>query len=205
MEYGSGLQPHDARTVVSAMNNLIPVAESLSQHLSLWAIRLAFVALLLSLWLHLAGRRATDRPVAGLWMFGAILALAHSLGSLWSFHGGSQVAAIESTARQTELLLGFRFGAGLYFNYLFVGLWGLDAVLRMVCPDRYHRMPRWYFVGLASFMALIAFSALVVFKTGWIRAAGWLATGLLAFRWWCCRRRKEADLPSHSEVTKSPS
>lgn len=187
------------------MTNPIPVAESLSQHLSLWAIRLAFLALLISLWMHLAGRRATDRPVARLWLIGAILALAHSLGSLWSFHGGSHMAAVEATASQTELLLGFRFGAGIYFNYLFVGLWGLDAVLRMVCSDRYHRMPRWYFLGLAAFMALIAFSALVVFKTGWIRAAGWLATGLLAFRWWRFRWSKEADLPSHLEVTKSPS
>ncbi|MFN5468393.1 MAG: hypothetical protein ACK5ZC_12925 [Pirellulaceae bacterium] len=187
------------------MTELIPVAESLSQHLSLWAIRLAFVALFLSLWLQMAGRSATDRPVANLWLLGAILALAHSLGSLWSFHGGSQAAAVEATARQTEVLLGFRFGAGLYFNYLFVGLWGLDAVLRKVCPDRYHRMPRWYLLGLACFMTLIAFSALVVFKTGWIRAVGWIATGLLTYRWWRCRRARGSDLPKVSGVTKSTS
>jgi hypothetical protein len=188
-------------TDFSLMIDMIPVAESLSQHLSLWAIRLAFVALFLSLWLQLAGRRATDRPVDRLWLLGAILAMAHSLGSLWSFHGGSQAAAVEATARQTEELLGFRFGEGLYFNYLFVGLWGLDAVLRMVRPDRYHRLPSWYYLGLASFMAMIAFSALVVFKTGWIRAAGWIATGLLAYRWWRCRRMKREDQHAHSGVT----
>jgi hypothetical protein len=170
------------------MTDLIPVAESLSQHLSLWAIRLAFVALFVSLWLQISGRLTTDRLVVGLWLLGAILALAHSLGSLWSFHGGSQSAAIEATAMQTEVLLGFRFGSGLYFTSLFVGLWGLDAVLRLLCPDRYHRMPRWYFLSVACFMALIAFSALVIFKTGWIRVAGWIAAGLLAYRWWRCRQ-----------------
>jgi|694.fasta_scaffold03606_18 hypothetical protein len=205
MKLETTIQPYLVPPDISEMTDLIPVAESLSQHLSLWAIRLAFVLLFLCLWLQMAGRRATDRPVASLWLFGAILALAHSLGSLWSFHGGSQAAAVEATARQTEALLGFRFGAGLYFNYLYVGLWGLDAVLRLVCPDRYHRMPRWYFLGLASFMTMIAFSALVVFKTGWIRAAGGIATGLLAYRWWRCRQVKEADLPSHSGVTKSAS
>jgi hypothetical protein len=130
---------------------------------------------------ELRGIKPTHRTLAMLWLVGACLALGHSFGALFTFHHGSQTEALESTAQQTEKLLGFRFAAGLYINYLFVLVWMLDAVLRLIVPARYDRFPSVYRVVVLGFLVFIAINGAVVFKEGWMRTIGvacvvWLAT-----------------------------
>ena len=139
---------------------------------SLWAIRVAMVIMAAVLIAEFRGATATNRMIAWLWRSGALFAIAHSVGSLMTFHHGSQAAALESTAAQTEQLLGFRFGAGLYVNYLFVVVWLADAALRLIAPSRYALLPTWYRTLVIGFLVFIAINGAIVFKTGWIRMVG---------------------------------
>ena len=139
---------------------------------SLWAVRDAMVIMVAVLAAELRGATATNRMIAWLWLSGALFALAHSVGSLMTFHHGSQAAALESTAVQTEQLLGFRFGAGLYVNYLFVVVWLADAAFRLIAPSRYALLPTWYRSLVIGFLVFIAINGAIVFKSGWIRMVG---------------------------------
>ena len=121
---------------------------------------------------ELRGARSTGRLIAWVWLLGALFAMAHSWGALMTFHHGSQEAALKSTAEQTEQLLGFRFGAGLYVNYLFVVVWLADAVFRLLAPSRYILLPNWYRRSVIGFLVFIAINGAIVFKSGWIRIVG---------------------------------
>ena len=121
---------------------------------------------------ELRGARSTGRLITWVWLLGALFAMAHSLGALMTFHHGSQEAALESTAEQTEQLLGFRFGLGLYVNYLFVVVWLADAVFRLLAPSRYVLLPKWYRRSVIGFLVFIAINGAIVFKSGWIRIIG---------------------------------
>ena len=69
------------------------------------------------------GKRLVVEVAKAIWLTGAILSVVHTLCAFGFFHHWSHIAAVEDTARQTDELLGFRFGGGLYFNYVFVALW----------------------------------------------------------------------------------
>ena len=131
--------------------------------------------------LELRGARSTHRLLASLWMLGACLAMGHSFGALFTFHHGSQAEALESTAQQTEKLLGFRFAAGLYVNYLFVLVWMIDATLRLVVPKKYELFPHAYRVAVLGFLIFIAINGAIVFKEGWMRTIGFACVLWLAF------------------------
>jgi len=121
---------------------------------------------------ELRGARTTGPLIAWVWLLGAMFAMAHSWGALMTFHHGSQEAALESTAEQTEQLLGFRFGLGLYVNYLFVVVWLGDAAFRLLAPKRYILLPNWYRHSVIGFLVFIAINGAIVFKSGWIRIIG---------------------------------
>ena len=139
---------------------------------SLWTIRISMILMVIVLAAEMRGAKATSPAFALLWFSGALLALAHSIGAMMTFHHGSQLAAFESTAQQTEQLLGFRFGAGLYVNYLFVVVWLADAACRLLLPKRYPGFPNWYRYGVTGFLVFIAINGAIVFQAGWTRYAG---------------------------------
>lgn len=154
---------------------------------SLWAIRLAMLVMVGVYAAELAGTKRCHRCLAFLWLVGALLALGHSLGSLITFHHGNQAEALESTAQQTQALLGFRFGAGLYVNYVFVVVWLLDATLRLGVRNKYERFPNAYFYCVHGFLIFIAINGAIVFKAGLVRVIGILSVLLLSVMAW--RRR----------------
>lgn len=170
----------------------IEIAESWGEHASLWAIRLAVVAMFVTFALQLMGWKETSPAVRNIWFFGAISALAHSFGALLAFHGGSHQVALQATAKQTQELMGFSFGAGLYFNYVFVLVWLIDAIARMVIPQAYSGWGFAYRVFVYGFLGFIAFNGTVVFKSGWIQAFSLMGiAGLLilaVMRWRSARR-----------------
>ncbi len=139
---------------------------------SLWAIRISMILMVVVLAAEMRGAKSTNLAISLLWFSGALLALAHSFGALATFHNGSQVVAFESTAKQTEQLLGIRFGAGLYVNYLFVIVWNADAAIRLLQPKRYPFSPKWYRYGVTGFLVFIAINGSIVFQAGWTRYVG---------------------------------
>ena len=151
---------------------------------SLWAIRISLLLLVGCLSSELLGVAKTNRRLSGIWLIGAILALCHSIGALFAFHHGSHTEAFESTAQQTQELMGFRFGAGLYVNYVFVAVWLCDALLRQITPIRYASFPKAYHYSINAFLLFIAVNGAIVFKSGWVRGIGiFLVCILMALAW----------------------
>lgn len=169
-----------------------PMAETFWEHASLWSIRLSLLSLAIAFAMQLRGLRAIDPRVVTVWFLGSILALGHSVGSLLTFHDGSQADALASTAEQTRELLGFAFGAGLYVNYVFVIVWMSDAIFRIVAPRHYGGLPVNYFWCVNGFLIFIAFNGAIVFKAGIVRWLGLLCCVLLGCLWWL-RRAGRAD------------
>lgn len=157
----------------------VEVAETFLEHATLWAIRLAMLAMFVCFALELRGWRQLDSAVRGIWLLGAVCSFLHSLGALLYLHDGSHDKAFESTAKQTEDLLGVAVGVGLYVNYLFVAVWSTDAVLRCVAARWYTSVGRWYHVVVYGFLGFIAINGTIVFKGGWVREIGILAVLIL--------------------------
>ncbi|XZE32338.1 hypothetical protein SH501x_003081 [Pirellulaceae bacterium SH501] len=162
-----------------------PVAETPWQFVALLAIRAALALFVAVLAAEAFGRHRSSKPIAVLWLVGAGLAVWHSLGALWSFHDGSQQQAFQSTADQTQALLGVPIGAGLYVNYAFLAVWSIDASLAFFSPAWHRQLPRAYHWTTLGFLCFIALNATVVFKSGWLR---WFGIGaalmLLALVFW---------------------
>ena len=90
----------------------------------------------------------------------------------------------EDTSRRTKELLGAGWGCGLYFNYLFTGVWIVDVIWWWRGLAMYRRRPRWIQAGVHAFFAFMFFNATVVFAAGPVRWLGLAATMALVFVGW---------------------
>jgi hypothetical protein len=137
-----------------------------------WTIRLSLLCFFSALigWGVMRASRSHPRLLRVLWTTGLILFLLHVAAAFHFHHHWNHQAALDETASQTEELLGFRFGLGLYFNYLFLMIWGADVAWawRSARPETF-RWPRLVWI---AYLVFIAFNGTVVFKTGWLRVAG---------------------------------
>jgi hypothetical protein len=149
-----------------------PVAETPWQFAALFAIRAALLLFVAVIAGEAMGWHRSSKALAAIWLVGAALAVWHSVGALFAFHDGSQLRAFQSTAEQTQELLGLPFGAGLYVNYAFLVVWSVDAFLAAFLPASHRRLPRMYHGTTLGFLCFIALNATVVFKTGWLRWTG---------------------------------
>lgn len=138
------------------------------------------IALYSSIWIALIlfvaaqyGRRGatTARWALPVNAAGVTLCVIHILIAMTSVHGWSHAAAIEATARSTEAVYGWRWGGGLFVNYLFVAVWAVDAWRSRTGADRpaENRAARW---ALRIFYAIVIFNATVVFARWPMRIVG---------------------------------
>ncbi|MCY3005349.1 MAG: hypothetical protein NTV29_05165 [Planctomycetota bacterium] len=114
-----------------------------------------------------------------LWTCGFMLFVVHVLASFHLVHGWSHNAAYQATARQTLELLGFEFGAGVYFNYLFLAAWALDVLDAWTHFSAGRWMVQWLLRFGLIYMIFIAFHGVVVFKSGWLRVVGLVVSAML--------------------------
>jgi hypothetical protein len=164
--------------------------------LTRWTVRLALSLYVLSLSLRLLGRGrpslATWARLA--WTAGYLAFLVHVICAFHFYHHWSHAAAYESTARQTEDVVGQPWGAGLYANYAFALVWGADVLWWWLGQERYRERPRWLEWAVQAFLGFIAFNATVVFGVGVIRWLGVLAcvvlVALLGYSAWHGNERK---------------
>jgi hypothetical protein len=114
-----------------------------------------------------------SKGLARLWILGATLASVHMVTALHAFHSGSLAQAIDSTARRTEEMFGVRAGAGVYVNFIFVGVWFLDAAWRWKFQSN-ESIPIRRTIERATdfFLIAISFFGAVVFASGGIRYVG---------------------------------
>jgi hypothetical protein len=148
--------------------------------LTLWTIRLSLAAYAawLANWL-VHGEDGERPPFAWRWCYtlGCALAVAHVACALGFYHGFRHASAAAETSRQTEEVLGFRFAAGLYFNYLFVLLWMIDGARQWLAP---RPLPAWVLILLHVYMTFLAFNGAVIFASGPARWIGLAAAAALA-------------------------
>ena len=94
---------------------------TLGEFLTIWTIRISLLCLACSLAARLVAARENHRQIARvLWTAGCLLFIAHVVAAFQFYHHWSHAHALDDTARQTYELLGWAFGAGIYFSYLFL-------------------------------------------------------------------------------------
>jgi hypothetical protein len=101
--------------------------------LTIWTIRLALVCYVVFVAGNLATAtcRCTKWAAISRWVWttGCGLFLAHVLAAFAFHHYWSHASAWETTAAETDAMLGVRFGDGIYFSYVFLVLWVVDVAV----------------------------------------------------------------------------
>ncbi len=146
-----------------------------------WTVRLAMALYAACLGMRLlVGPRRPWTTVARLaWTLGFVFFLTHVACAFHFVHHWSHAAAYDHTAQQTAEITGFAWGGGLYLNYLFVFVWGVDVLWWWRDTSGYLLRSRWPESAIQGFLAFIAFNATVVFGTGVIRWYGLMVSALL--------------------------
>jgi hypothetical protein len=146
-----------------------------------WTIRasvLLFFATLFA-WVLQSRPSRWDRGLRIIWSLGFLLFVAHVVAAFHFHHHWSHRAALAETARQTRDLIGLEFGAGLYFNYLFMLIWAVDLICIWCAKPEFIQRNRWLRLTWIAYLIFIAFNGVAVFKGGWMRAGGIAALTLI--------------------------
>jgi hypothetical protein len=101
---------------------------------------------------------------------GCALFWLHVAAAFHFYHRWSHHHAVEHTAAETKRLLGFEFGQGIYFSYLFMVLWAIDAAWQWRTPLAPRRSP-WTRCLVHAYLFFIAFNGTIVFEDGPVRWA----------------------------------
>lgn len=134
-----------------------------------WTARLAMSCYALRLLLEMRGGDSTLRKAWSrrLWTAGWLTMVVHFAYAFHVRHGWSHAAAVADTARRTEEVVGWHWGGGIWFNYAFLLLWGLDVARMWNLFRLTPTIERRWLVALHSFMAFMAFNATAVFGPRW--------------------------------------
>jgi hypothetical protein len=174
----------------------------MGEELTHWTIRLALICLAVCLAGYLRWGRAQRWFVwsRAIWTIGCAFFLLHVACAFGYYHHWSHAAAFQSTAEQTNELLGVSFGEGIYFSYLFTLLWLGDVLWQWIAPTTYQQRSHRLTAGLLGYMAFIAFNGAVIFEDGVTRWFGIPATVVLvaALGAFVLRRRTAAAVKSSS-------
>ena len=127
------------------------------------------------------------------WTAGCGLFLAHVFCAFGYYHHWSHAAAYRETARQTAALTGWRWGGGLYFNYVFAAAWLADVLCWWLAPASFIRHSRGLSALWRGFFFFMVFNGTLVFGHGPVRWLGVIVCGSLALLWW--RRGKTIAAP----------
>lgn len=137
-------------------------------------------------------RGRNDSVAAYSWLAGSLVFLSHVFFAFYYHHEMSHQAAFANTAARTEEALGFAFGFGIYFSYLFTVLWLGDAIWRVAAAESYAARAGWLHAGIHLYLFFIAINGAAVFESGVTRwGAGIGCLILLVLAW---RRRRELGI-----------
>lgn len=134
----------------------------------IWTARLAVFAYLAAIGLVLAEKSRLSVQIV--WTAGFAVFCLHVLAAFHFVHNWSHTAARQHTAEQTKELIGWDWGGGIWFNYLFLVLWGVDVLLGWTrigsSGSTANRLSKFSFV-IHVYMAFIVLNATVVFGPAW--------------------------------------
>ena len=153
------------------------------------------VTIWLALGLYAAAQVGRRRPAArtsgaGLWllMLGCGLYLAHVALAFQVHHLWSHAAAVAHTAAQTQALVGWNWGGGIYINYLFSTLWVGETAWWWLSPERYGNRSRGVELAVRGFFLFMIVNGAVVFVHGPQRWLGVAIVAVLLGAWRPTRR-----------------
>jgi hypothetical protein len=126
-----------------------------------------------------------------IWSLGCVAFVAHVCSAFHWKHDWSHADAIRVTAERTYEMMGFRFGEGLYFSYLFLLLWIIDVLWMWLAESAYRARSPWLTRMLLSYLAFIAFNGAVIFESHVTRWVGLPISIVLLY--WCC-------VPNHRAI-----
>jgi hypothetical protein len=156
----------------------------LGEPLTRWTVRIAIVLYVAAL----AMRRDAPRASRLVWSGGCLAYLLHVAAAFHYYHHWSHAEAYESTAKQTNDVVGLDWGGGLYVNYAFTLVWIVDVIWWWIAEKRYLTRPRVVEWAIQLFLGFIVFNATVVFASGFSRWFGISACILLTLVWLWPRR-----------------
>ncbi len=107
-----------------------------------------------------------------LWLAGAALAWLHVALAFHLRHGWSHGSAFAETARQTEEFFGYRVGAGVFVNYAFLAVWGIDALWWALRPASFEERPPAVDASIRAFFVFMFVNGAIVFGHGPVRVLG---------------------------------
>jgi hypothetical protein len=155
-----------------------------------------------ALGLGLRWSRPTDRrrlaAARATWTLGAVVLLVHIAAAFEFAHGWSHEIAWKSTAQRTFEVTGWRSGSGIWVNYAFAIVWGVDAAFWWRGLERYESRPVVLVRTIQGFLAFLIFQAAVVFAEGttrWLSLGGFVILAVLGVRAHRAKRSAARDTP----------
>ena len=135
------------------------------------------------------GRRVWDAAARLAWTAACVALLVHVACAFHFYHGWSHTSAYVETARQTDEVVGFNWGGGLFINYAVMTLWVADVAWWWLGGLGSYRRRPWPLVAAwHGFLIFIIFNATVVFKDGLTRWAGLIVCLGLCLAGWLAVR-----------------
>lgn len=160
----------------------------LEDQIIVWTIRLAlagyglFVTGFVVAW----NRQSWRRMAKWIWFASCLFFFAHLIAAFQFYHHWSHSHAVEDTAIRTAETIGWSFGNGILFSYLFALIWLIDAGWWLIVGDRYFKRNRFIAIAIHGYMAFIIFNGAIVFEGGVVRWASivWLVMliGAIGYR-----------------------
>jgi hypothetical protein len=117
-------------------------------------------------------RLAFDRLARGVWTSGIALALLHVVLAFEFVYVWDHGAAVAATAQQTADLVGWRWGGGIYINYIFLALWLADVCWWWVAPVTHATRSVLFETTRLALFVFMFFNGAVVFATPPTRIVG---------------------------------
>ena len=157
--------------------------------LTLITIRSALLCYAIFVGWRLAGFRGERyrNSLRLLWTAACFAFVCHVISAFHFTHRWNHQDAIQKTAKQTQELIGWAFGEGLYFSYLFLFLWVADVFYWWRSPERYEARSGWLSMTIHGYLFFIAFNGAVIFESGVTRTGG--ITAMVIFAAILFRRR----------------
>lgn len=117
-----------------------------------------------------------------IWTAGWAFLVAHLVFAMFAVHGGSWSAAYDHTTERTYQAVGWRWGGGLWINFLTTAVWGIDVGRLWIKKGTLQRTIAWD-LACQTYLAFMMFNATVVFGSRPAQIAGVAICACLVLAW----------------------
>lgn len=163
----------------------------LGRFLILWTVRISvgLYAIAVLMKIQSAQSPASGRLYRLVWLLSWCFCVIHVLCAYHFQHHWDQSAALKHTAEMTSRVVGIYWSGGLYVNYVFLTLWGVQSIVQWVRRETAGRLGNVFIHAIAGFMM---FNATAVFGPVWwiaVVAVYLLLIVVLVLRKWAQRKK----------------